>query len=107
MGNLSVWVILKTAKSNPNFNQSTTDTHDYIATIKLHYDTNGKLVKYHLKFEDFNSNVSNTTIPVMLMCGVRSGVALYDCGNTLPNNSNPIRTHYKKLSLVKIKLFAI
>ncbi|WQV87620.1 hypothetical protein KVJ92_07220 [Helicobacter pylori] len=23
------------------------------------------------------------------MCGVRSGVALYDCGNTLPNNSNP------------------
>ncbi len=53
------------------------------------YDTNGKLVKYHLKFEDFNSSVSDTTIPVMLMCGVRSGVALYDCGNTLPNNSNP------------------
>ncbi len=77
------------SQSNIQFNQSTTDTHDYIATIKLHYDTNGKLVKYHLKFEDFNSNVSNTTIPVMLMCGVRSGVALYDCGNTLPNNSNP------------------
>lgn len=76
-------------QSNISFNQSTTDTHDYIATIKLHYDTNGKLVKYHLKFEDFNSNVSDTTIPVMLMCGVRSGVALYDCGNTLPNNSNP------------------
>ncbi|GAA7956589.1 hypothetical protein COL5_15300 [Helicobacter pylori] len=77
--------------NQPNipFNQSTTDSHDYIATIKLHYDTNGKLVKYHLKFEDFNSNVSDTTIPVMLMCGVRSGVALYDCGNTLPNNSNP------------------
>lgn len=77
------------SKNNISFNQSTTDTHDYIATIKLHYDTNGKLVKYHLKFEDFNSNVSDTTIPVMLMCGVRSGVALYDCGNTLPNNSNP------------------
>lgn len=77
------------SQSSINFNQSTTDTHDYIATIKLHYDTNGLLVKYHLKFEDFNSNVSNTTIPVMLMCGVRSGVALYDCGNTLPNNSNP------------------
>lgn len=76
-------------QSNISFNQSTTDTHDYIATIKLHYDTNGKLVKYHLKFEDFNSNVSDTTLPVMLMCGVRSGVALYDCGNTLPNNSNP------------------
>lgn len=76
-------------QNNIPFNQSTTDTHDYIATIKLHYDTNGKLVKYHLKFEDFNSNVSDTTIPVMLMCGVRSGVALYDCGNTLPNNSNP------------------
>lgn len=77
------------SKNSISFNQSTTDTHDYIATIKLHYDTNGKLVKYHLKFEDFNSNVSDTTIPVMLMCGVRSGVALYDCGNTLPNNSNP------------------
>lgn len=76
-------------QNNVPFNQSTTDSHDYIATIKLHYDTNGKLVKYHLKFEDFNSNVSDTTIPVMLMCGVRSGVALYDCGNTLPNNSNP------------------
>lgn len=76
-------------QQNISFNQSTTDTHDYIATIKLHYDTNGKLVKYHLNFEDFNSNVSDTTIPVMLMCGVRSGVALYDCGNTLPNNSNP------------------
>lgn len=77
------------SQANVSFNQSTTDTHDYIATIKLHYDTNGKLVKYHLKFEDFNSNVSDTTLPVMLMCGVRSGVALYDCGNTLPNNSNP------------------
>lgn len=76
-------------QSTISFNQSTTDSHDYIATIKLHYDTNGKLVKYHLKFEDFNSNVSDTTLPVMLMCGVRSGVALYDCGNTLPNNSNP------------------
>ena len=80
------------SQSNPGFNQSTTDTHDYIATIKIHYDTNGKLLKYHVKFEDFNSNVSNTTIPTMLMMGVRSGVALYDCGNTLPNNSNPNAT---------------